>query len=194
MEQGSIRYNKRQLITAYYGAGSACPIVLRRIIMKLEKIDSVMSKIEHFVIVFTFSLMCVLLFAQVFSRKIFNLPIPWTEELSRYLFVWFVYIGVSYAIKEKSHVSVSFIMDKLSSRTHAAFSIFIYLIMIAILIIILPCSVRFVKSQFVIAATATEIPMGYVYLALPIGFVMSIARSIIEILKLSIDIKKQKEG
>ena len=49
-----------------------------------------------------------LLFAQILSRELFGYSITWSEELSVYLFVWFVFLGASYAAKLSAHNRVTF--------------------------------------------------------------------------------------
>ncbi|MCM3761618.1 TRAP transporter small permease [Alkalihalobacillus oceani] len=49
----------------------------------------------------------------VFSRYLLNNPLPWVEELTIGLFVWFVYIGISSAMKRNSHVGVDYFVNKM---------------------------------------------------------------------------------
>lgn len=44
-----------------------------------------------------------LLFIQIILREIFNFGLPWIEELSRFAFVWFAFLGASYAAKLNAH-------------------------------------------------------------------------------------------
>ena len=49
----------------------------------------------------------------VISRYVFNSPLPWTEELSISLFIWFIFIGVSSTMKRNGHVGVDYFLNKL---------------------------------------------------------------------------------
>ena len=42
----------------------------------------------------------IVLFLQVVMRKMFNNSLSWSEELARYLFIWMVFIGISYGAKQ----------------------------------------------------------------------------------------------
>ena len=39
-------------------------------------------------------------------RYVVGASLSWSEELARYVFIWLVYIGISYAVQMKAHVKV----------------------------------------------------------------------------------------
>jgi len=49
----------------------------------------------------------------VLFRYIFNSPIAWTMEIALGLFIWFVFIGISSAMKRDGHIGVDFLVKKL---------------------------------------------------------------------------------
>jgi len=51
--------------------------------------------------------MCILLLLQVILRYIFGKSLAWSEEMSRYAFLWMVYIGTSLAAKYDGHIRVT---------------------------------------------------------------------------------------
>lgn len=53
---------------------------------------------------------------QVFARYVIPFPIPWTEELARAFFLNSMLLGIAVALREKEHVVVSFLLDKLGPR------------------------------------------------------------------------------
>lgn len=48
----------------------------------------------------------IIMFAQVVMRYIFKSSLSWSEEVSRYLFVWMVFMGISYGVKQGSHMRI----------------------------------------------------------------------------------------
>lgn len=64
---------------------------------------------------------CILLFAvlvllvcyQVFVRQVLHGGAPWTEVLSRIIFIWQGLIGAAYVIGEKDDVAIDFLVRKL---------------------------------------------------------------------------------
>lgn len=55
----------------------------------------------------------VLVFADVIARFAFSTSIAVANELARLSFVWMIYFGVSYAIRERRHMRVTVILDML---------------------------------------------------------------------------------
>ena len=43
---------------------------------------------------------------QIFCRYVLNSPLSWTDEVSRYLFVWFTFMGVSYCTLTDNHIRI----------------------------------------------------------------------------------------
>ena len=68
------------------------------------------------VIAALFAATIVVVTAQVVWRYAFNNSLVWTEELSRYLFVWMTFVGAALAVKESSHIRVSLLVDCLPAR------------------------------------------------------------------------------
>lgn len=51
---------------------------------------------------------CIVLFLQIVFR-VLGAPLPWSEELGRYMFIWLIYVGASAAIRERRHISLDLI-------------------------------------------------------------------------------------
>jgi TRAP-type C4-dicarboxylate transport system permease small subunit len=137
-------------------------------------------KIENMVIVSSLSGMFVSILLQVIMRYIFGKPLLWSEEVARYLFVYFSLIGISYAIRENCHIRMVAVVNLLPAKVQTIISIVINLILAVLFLWIAPQSIPFLKTQMAINATATEIPMFFVYIVLPIGFIMSGIRLILK--------------
>jgi len=65
------------------------------------------DNLEEYLCVFLCGLMILCLIIQVGIRIISGSALAWTEELSRFCFIWTVYIGASLAAKRVAHVRIS---------------------------------------------------------------------------------------
>jgi TRAP-type C4-dicarboxylate transport system permease small subunit len=60
---------------------------------------------------------------QVLARYVLQIPLPWTEELARTLFVASMMVGIALAARRHEHIVVDFLFVRLSARGKAAASI-----------------------------------------------------------------------
>ncbi len=62
------------------------------------KVADKLNKLFEIALAVAFGLMTIFIFFQVLVRFVFtnfdiNISVPWTEELSRYLMIWAVFVG-----------------------------------------------------------------------------------------------------
>ena len=68
---------------------------------------------EPTVIVTMLGAIIVLVFADVIARFAFSTSVAVANELARFCFVYMIYFGVSYAIRERRHMRVTVVLDLL---------------------------------------------------------------------------------
>ena len=56
------------------------------------------DNLEKMLCTITLALMSAIIVLQVFFRYVLNNSLAWSEELARYLFIWTIYIGISYGV------------------------------------------------------------------------------------------------
>lgn len=138
------------------------------------------DNIESYVCRFLLAAFVTLLFAQIVSRELFGRSIAWSEELSTYMFVWFVFFGASYAARLNAHnrVSVQFkpfprkiaiISETIADGFWIAFNV--YFVWLSIDFVFFKMNL-FWKSQ------TLGVPMKYFYMILPIAFTLITIRVI----------------
>jgi len=60
--------------------------------------------------------MVVLIFSNVFMRYILNSGIPWSEEVSIVIVVWFTFISLALGVKHRLHISLCVLPERISPR------------------------------------------------------------------------------
>lgn len=143
-----------------------------------NKLKYIYDQLEQTLIVFFFAVLILTVFIQIISRVIFNAPLMYTEELSRYLFIWIVFLGMSYITKIRSNVCIEIFTNKLKEKGKRIFDIIVNIVSIAVFIFIFFWSVEFVKFQWINPAPAMRFSQGIVYLICPVAMVLSAVRSI----------------
>jgi TRAP-type C4-dicarboxylate transport system permease small subunit len=67
------------------------------------------DNLEKYLCVLLLVFMTVVTALQVVFRLL-GLPLAWSEEAARYMFVWLIYISCSYAVKEEKHIKIDAVL------------------------------------------------------------------------------------
>jgi len=72
----------------------------------MRLIDNALLVVEENLLKILFLALPALCALQVLSRFVFHIPVPWSEEAMRVLFIWATFLGASLAVKHGAHLSV----------------------------------------------------------------------------------------
>lgn len=135
-----------------------------------------LNALEDFLVMFIIAVMGAVLALQVAMRYLFNHPLIWSEEMARYLFVWMTFIGASYGVRHGIHINMALLFDKFPRPLKLVSHLFTNLAAAAVFAALIPAGWRFVEDQSFIASSAMQIPMSWVFAAVPVGCVLVTAR------------------
>lgn len=151
----------------------------------MEGIRKGLDKVLEFICATLLGLMTIFATWQVASRYLLNNPSTVTEELILISFVWMGLLGAAYVFGKQEHMRMSFLVDKLSEKNQIKAQILaeVFIIIFAILILIFG---GFNMSQLSMgqSSSSLQIPMGYVYFALPLSGVITVVYSVLNIHKM----------
>jgi TRAP-type C4-dicarboxylate transport system permease small subunit len=145
------------------------------------KIEAVALRLMKWVLFASTGAMTATVLLGVCFRYILKAPLPWGEELARYLMIWSASLGASVAFREGSHVGVTLIMDQFHGKTGIALtkaSQFIVILFMTVVMIEGFVLVLKLRGQ---TSTAMEIPMAWAYLAIPVGCLLILLEALIMI-------------
>lgn len=77
----------------------------------MQKVGKTFSTILNIAIALSLALMAILVFGNVVLRYAFNSGITWSEEMSRFLFVWMVFLGAIAALKDNMHLGMDIVIN-----------------------------------------------------------------------------------
>ena len=113
-------------------------------------------------------------FAQVFCRYVLNFSIPWSEELSRFLFTWVVFAGIPTLIYRSGMTSFNLFLSRLKGWRSRFMSLFISASYILFFYYLSRGSIPLVKRQMMQMATSINVPMGMIYMVIPVSGILAI--------------------
>lgn len=122
-------------------------------------------------------IMVFLVFTNAFLRYFMNSSIIEAEELSRYMFVWTVFIGTIIAFKDKAHIGVNIVVDLLKGTPKLILTIISDILVIFALVIVFYGSIKYTNTAFTSIGPATGIRFSYISISLVVasGFMIVIA-------------------
>lgn len=121
---------------------------------------------------------------QVLFRFVLNISAPWTEETARFMFIYLTYIGSALMIKEKAHIAIEVLVERLPRSIQGVVAVLIQLAIIFLLAILVQGSwIMVTSSTDVSSATMKWLSMSYIYFALFLGSILMIFYSVIRLIE-----------
>ena len=118
--------------------------------------------------------MAVIVMLQIIFRFVIFVPLPWSEELARYLMIWTGMVGSFVALREGRHIGVTMVVDRLPPRAATWVSVFVQAATILFLVVLTQQGFALTLVNLSQLSPAMRIPMFYPYLAVPVGAALMI--------------------
>lgn len=128
-----------------------------------------MEKVLKLLVVTGIALMLLIVFFQVISRYCFSYTPSFAEELSRYLFVWVVFLSLPLVAKHGGHMAIETITSRIKGAKLKVFRVAADIFTIAFLLLMTVQGIRMVGIAHFQTSPAMLLPMSYVYVIIPIG-------------------------
>ena len=113
--------------------------------------------------------------------KWFHMPLSWSEEMARYMFIWLIYISSSYAVKKRAHIKVEILSLLVKEKGNfildiiADVAFLIFATVIAYFGWIATSKIAFVNVQ---QSPSMHINMGWAYMSFALGCTLMAIRII----------------
>jgi C4-dicarboxylate transporter, DctQ subunit len=112
----------------------------------------------------------VMMTMQVFLRSAFAAPFSWIEEVSRYAFVWCVYLGCIIALASDTHIRVLVLVERFGKRGQRASDMVTWIVNVLVYGYLLYWSVDLAwKYKDATFYTLPGVSQLVFYLALPVS-------------------------
>jgi TRAP-type C4-dicarboxylate transport system permease small subunit len=122
-------------------------------------------------------LMSLATFANVVARYVFNSPIQWAEEFSRYAFIWVVFMGAVVCAKRQRHIAIDSLLAVLSLRWQACLHLLVDLLTLGLMAVIVYYGGILTRAATQTTATL-KVPHSLVYVVVPLSAALIFARSL----------------
>lgn len=123
------------------------------------------------VIVISIVMICVTL-AQVIFRYVISAPLPWSEELARYCFVWIVFLGGAIGLSRGIHLGVDIVVNLLPEPVRRAFDVLTSVLIGGFAATVIYASLPVLNMNMFQRSPALGVQMSWIYIAIPVSMVL----------------------
>lgn len=129
----------------------------------------VVNRATKGVTILLLSVVTVMVAIEVFLRYCFGKSLYVTEELTRYLMVWVVFLASSLAVRDNSHVSIEIAANRFKGRARAWYNLIAQLVFLTFLTFLVLEGVAALSFQMEQIIPSLNMAIFWFYLAIPVG-------------------------
>jgi TRAP-type C4-dicarboxylate transport system permease small subunit len=138
----------------------------------MEQLKRILDKFLEVLLMISVAVLAIDVLWQVFTRFVIGNPSSWTEELATFLLIWVSLLGAAVALGRGAHLGIDYFVNKLPERDRIQTELFVFAVVsLFSLLVMVAGGISLVKQTLALeqVSVALNIPMGYVYLAIPIS-------------------------
>ncbi len=128
--------------------------------------------LEERILVASLVVNTLLIFCQIIMRGAFNSSLSWSEELSRYIFIWQIWLGADFAYACHEHIRVEMIYKWLPGpKAKNILDIFVLVVWFAFSLFLTIKGFDLCQSMVSrnTLSSGMRLPLAYVYASLPVS-------------------------
>lgn len=145
------------------------------------------NRILEIALIFLLSILVIDVLWQVFSRYVLSSPSSFTDELAGYLLIWVSLLGAAYVAGRQEHLAIDILLQRSRPARRRRIQLLIYLVILVFALSVMVIGgIWLVYTRFVldVKSAALELPLGYVYIVLPLSGLLISYFTIIHIYEL----------
>jgi len=135
-----------------------------------DKPGGLLRSILDKVTIVVLAAMTILVFTTVVLRYVFSFGVRWTDELTNFLFIYVVFLGIAIAYRNDDHIIVQILLGIFPPRFRRVLALVAHFVNGLIMIVIAAYGIPIIFGKIGQSLTpGLRIPRAYIYAALPIG-------------------------
>ena len=140
----------------------------------LATFDRRLLAVNRSLVIALLAAMAIMVFANVVLRFLTDHSILWVEEASRYAMVWLTFIGAGPVLRYGAHIGID-TLERALPRHARIIRATIFALLSIFFAVMIVVGIRYSMLTWAQTTPVLEIPVGAVYLAMPVGFALMLA-------------------
>ncbi|MBT2686800.1 TRAP transporter small permease [Bacillus sp. ISL-47] len=149
----------------------------------MQWVDNTIQKILSFLLSISIIVLTISTFLQVFSRFVFDLPLPWSTDVIRISFFYIIFISMPLLMSKKEHISIDILLSVLPKKVTKYLEIAILLFILFFAIVLCISGYQFMLNSGSQFMPYLRITMFYVYAVIPFSSLLVILSTILLLVK-----------
>ena len=153
----------------------------------MQKFQHRLNRVLEVFLVFLMTVLVLDVLWQVISRYLLSSPSSFTDELAGFLLIWVGVLGAAYVAGRKEHLAIDILIQRSPPVRQRRLLYLIHsLIFLFALSVMVTGGLYLMYTRFVlqVKSAALQLPLGYVYIVLPISGLIIMYYEVIHILNL----------
>ena len=134
-----------------------------------HSLNTIIAFVERWALTILFIGMLICGALQIVARFILHAPIPWSEELLTYSFVWTSFLGASLAVNSLSHFNVDCLVIRIPTRFSHPLLYMVWVVMAGFTLFLLWKGTILTELNAMQMMDVLPLSMAWAYLALPVS-------------------------
>jgi TRAP-type C4-dicarboxylate transport system permease small subunit len=136
-----------------------------------KNLDNLLLTVNRGALIALLAAMAAMVFANVALRFLTDYSILWVEEASRYTMIWLTFIGAGPVLRYGGHIGIDS-LQQATPRYAPLIRAIVVVVMALFFSSMVVIGIRYASLTWAQTTPVLEMPVGAVYLAMPIGFAL----------------------
>lgn len=154
---------------------------MKRLPSRLVAVSDALERQCHFIAPILIAIMTLIMTALIFTRYVMGYSFPWAEESTRYIMAWMVMVLIGPIHKRNGHIGIHYFIEMLPPKTALALNLFFSLIVVVLLGFVTWHGFELAVDMGLAYSSSLHISMFFPYLAIPIGALLALLFSLINL-------------
>lgn len=133
-----------------------------------------LEKILKIIIVVCLMIMTGVVTLQILTRYFLQNPLGWSEEVTRYLFIYSTFLAASVGVRHGIHIGVDILTERISGVSKNILRFIVSVILFLFVLLLIYYGSVLSIDNWAQKSPSLSLPMGMFYAAIPIGSLLSL--------------------
>ncbi len=134
----------------------------------VEKVYNFVQKVNRYAVTILLACMVLIVFGNVISRYFLKFALAWSEEVSRFMFIWLVFLGAVLAYVNDEHLGLDLVIKSVPKKVGEAMLIIVDLLVAYSLYLIAAGGLELARGSWKWLSPASSFSYGVVYTIVPV--------------------------